>query len=248
MIIGTTGPTVFNEEIKSLVQDYYKSTPLYINQDGAENLDWVLDNINGLILSGGRDISPIIYDEEITNGDSLSNFDLLRDKREMYLIEGCFKRNIAVMGLCRGLQILSIYHGLKSVFMKDINGSSVCHAPNKSGIELDGLPCHKVYCLDKHKEEFFDVEYCNSFHHQSVWFFDTPKGLDFYTNHGIEVLAYAHLEYKDNGNKRADKKIVELMKGINNRWIAAQWHPESSPNDKVNKIVLDKFKDMLPKI
>lgn len=242
LVIGTTGPTIFNDEIKSLVQNYYKSTPLYINQDGAENLDWVLENIDALILAGGRDIAPMTYGEEITNGDCLTNFDINRDKREMYLIEGCIKRKIPILGICRGFQIMAIFHGMKGAFMKDINGSEVCHSPSKSGIELEGLPCHKVFCLPKYREEFFDVEYSNSFHHQGLWFFDTPKGLDFYTNKGVEVLAYSHLEYKT--SKRDDKKIVELMRGEN--WIACQWHPEEKPEDKVNSIVLEKFRAMLP--
>ena len=77
-ILGTTGPSIFNPEVKSLVEDYFESIPLYINQDTEEGLEWVLKNINGLILAGGRDVCPISYNEEITNGDSLSSFDMER--------------------------------------------------------------------------------------------------------------------------------------------------------------------------
>lgn len=244
MIIGTTGPSVFNDEIKSLVQDYYKATPLYINQDGKENLEWVLDNIGALILAGGRDIYPLNYGQEISSHNSLTNFDKPRDERELYLIKRCLELDIPILGICRGHQILAIAHGLHDYFMPDIFGSSICHNPHSiKSLDLDGLPSHFLYCLKNYHNEFFDKRAVNSFHHQAVYFSD--KHLEDYKEKGIEVIGYSYLNYKE-GNK-AEQKIIELMRGVNKRWISTQWHPECDTDYFPNKLVLDKFKEMFPK-
>ena len=243
-ILGTTGPSIFNPEVKSLVEDYFESIPLYINQDTEEGLEWVLKNINGLILAGGRDVCPISYNEEITNGDSLSSFDMERDKREMYLIKRCFELDIPILGICRGHQMLGVYHGL--FLIKDIRNSGVCHNPNIEKINLDNLPCHKIYCLEPYQEEYFKEGFFSSFHHQALFFQDSPQHIHYYKEHNCEILGYAHLTY-DVGKQKA-QKIVELMRGVNNRFISAQKHLETEYTENLlSQKILDKFKEMIIK-
>lgn len=56
---------------------------------------------DGLILTGGNDLSSISGDE----------IDLKRDNFEKALIEYCIKNQIPVYGVCRGLQIINEYFG-----------------------------------------------------------------------------------------------------------------------------------------
>lgn len=240
MIIGTSGPTIFNAEIKSMVENFYDATPLYITQDRKQDLDWVLDSIDALILAGGRDISPMSYGDEITTNDRLNTFDFARDVREMYLIKKCFELDIPILGICRGHQILGIYHKLH--LMKDITNYEVCHNPNAHKIELDNLPCHFIYCLPEYQDDFWTKEYCNSFHHQSLYF--NNKYLQNYKNSGVDVIGVANITYKT--SKDPAENIIELMKGNKNRWISTQNHPEISyDTNKADKIILTKFKEMI---
>ena len=221
-VIGVTGPSVYSPEVQSMVEEYFEAIPLSITQNGAEDLALPLSQIDGLIMAGGRDVCPLFYKQEITNGDSLSNFDLSRDKREEILIAECLKREIPVFGICRGHQMLGVVHGL--FLIKDINGSEICHSPNYAKIDLEGLPAHFVECFDEFSGEFFEKEFVNSFHHQALWYTDKQKGKDWIRNKGIEVLGIARTQYKT--SNKDEQQIIELMRGENKKWISCQWHPE----------------------
>lgn len=236
-VIGYTGPSVFSGEIHSMIEDYYEACPIYINQNDTEHLDYLINQIHGLILAGGRDICPTSYGKEIFNGQALSNFDVARDTRESYLIEQCFKKNIPILGICRGHQILGVYHGISLI--QNISWSTVCHSPGASKIELDGIPPHLLYIYKDFQKEFFEKDFVSSFHHQALPIPANAK--ESYKKVGIELLGYSYLNY--------DKQPVlinELMRGINNRWISCQSHPETEwSSNKAAEIILSKFKDMV---
>ena len=235
LIFGATCPSIFSPEIQEMTENYFGAVHLTVNQDKHEDLEWILSEIDALILAGGKDIMPMIYKEEITNGDSLSSFDYKRDLREMYLIKRCFELDIPILGICRGHQLLGIYHGMG--FNKDIHGSQICHSPGAAKIELDGLPCHYLYLFKKCQKEFgFEKEFVNSFHHQALNYCEK--------NDNVEVLGYSHLQYAH--GQYSDRRIIELMRGIKNSWLSTQFHPETDfSTNKASKIVLDKFKEMI---
>ena len=67
-----------------------------------------LDSVDGLIIGGGDDISPSLYGAEIMADARL---DPERDALERRLAEEAFARNIPVLGICRGAQMLNVALG-----------------------------------------------------------------------------------------------------------------------------------------
>jgi gamma-glutamyl-gamma-aminobutyrate hydrolase PuuD len=88
--------------------------------DGA---DETLDAIDGLILSGGGDLDPTLYGEEphpATGGVRPE-----RDVAEVRLLEAALERDMPVLAVCRGSQILNVIRG----------GDLVQHLPDVVGDE-----------------------------------------------------------------------------------------------------------------
>jgi putative glutamine amidotransferase len=74
----------------------------------ADAVEETLDAIDGLILSGGADIDPSLYgagnhDKTITQPE--------RDSAEFALLEAALAREMPVLGICRGMQVLNVLHG-----------------------------------------------------------------------------------------------------------------------------------------
>ncbi|SIO14051.1 putative glutamine amidotransferase [Rhodovulum sp. ES.010] len=67
-----------------------------------------LDAVDGLIIGGGDDISPDLYDMQIVTSARL---DPERDALERCLVEGALARGKPVLGICRGAQMINVALG-----------------------------------------------------------------------------------------------------------------------------------------
>lgn len=67
------------------------------------------DDLDGLILQGGADVSPGNYGEIPMKPEWAG--DSTRDFYEFALIEACMERRIPIIGLCRGAQVINVYFG-----------------------------------------------------------------------------------------------------------------------------------------
>jgi putative glutamine amidotransferase len=83
--------------------------PLIIPPAGDMTL--LLDAMDGLIVAGGPDISPASYGEQ--PGPMTTEFYPDQDFSEMGLIKEAINRDMPLLGICRGMQILSVSHGGK---------------------------------------------------------------------------------------------------------------------------------------
>ena len=90
------------------------------SSDGVEE---TLDAIDGLVLSGGGDLDPTLYGDEphpATGGVSPE-----RDAAEVALLQVALDRDMPVLAVCRGSQILNVVRG----------GDLVQHLPEVVGDE-----------------------------------------------------------------------------------------------------------------
>ena len=80
--------------------------PLTLDKEAIKHQVSLLD---GLILSGGQDVNPHRYGQE-----PLPKLGIISDKRDEYefiLLEEAKAKNIAIMGICRGLQLINVFEG-----------------------------------------------------------------------------------------------------------------------------------------
>ena len=71
--------------------------------------DEVLDRIDGLILIGGADVGPANYGAEPHPTVDVPR--VTRDASELLLFRGALARDLPVLGICRGLQVMAVGSG-----------------------------------------------------------------------------------------------------------------------------------------
>ena len=79
--------------------------PAYADDDAAG----VLEVLDGLVLVGGEDIGPATYGHEPHALTDPAN--VRRDQAELALARGAIARDLPVLGVCRGFQILNVAYG-----------------------------------------------------------------------------------------------------------------------------------------
>jgi putative glutamine amidotransferase len=68
-------------------------------------VDETLDALDGLVLSGGADLDPVSYGED---SHSTTSPQPERDRAELALLEAALARELPVLAICRGMQLLNV--------------------------------------------------------------------------------------------------------------------------------------------
>ena len=79
------------------------------NEAGASAPDEVLDLLDGLILAGGADLDPAAYGA--IAAPSTIGFRAERDRFELALARAALARDLPLLGICRGMQLLNVARG-----------------------------------------------------------------------------------------------------------------------------------------
>ena len=87
----------------------------------AEIADAVLDGLDGLIITGGKDVDPARYGQEAHPTTDAPRPE--RDAWEDALLTAAIARELPFLGICRGLQLLNVARG----------GSLIQHLPDVVG-------------------------------------------------------------------------------------------------------------------
>ncbi|MFY9214585.1 MAG: gamma-glutamyl-gamma-aminobutyrate hydrolase family protein [Tissierellaceae bacterium] len=172
--------------------------------DDWESIDGYLEVLDGIILTGGGDALPILYGEapmwEVTD------ICHKRDSMEMEIIKRAYNKNIPLLGICRGMQMINIALGgsLYQDIYRQIPGVlghsskySISQGYHTIRVTKDSL-LHDIL----KREEIL----VNSYHHQSV--------KDLGANLRISALAL--------------DGVVEGIESTTDRFIlGVQFHPEA---------------------
>lgn len=159
--------------------------------------DPIPDDIDGLCISGGGDIESARYGEADT---ACADVDPDRDALEIEIAKAAIERDLPVLGICRGFQILNVV--LEGSLVQDVPG----HRPE----EREGLIEHhdvKVRVGSRLAKATGGAPLTvNSRHHQAV----TSETL------GRGLVATAIVD-----------DLIEAFELVDRRWVVGvQWHPE----------------------
>ena len=90
---------------------------------GEDAVEETLDALDGLLFSGGSDLDPSLYGAEPHPSVNGTRPD--RDRAELALMEAALERDMPVLAVCRGMEILNVARG----------GDLVQHLPDVVGHE-----------------------------------------------------------------------------------------------------------------
>ena len=169
-VIGITGN--YNQETCTLAEGYYQSVlkaggipfiipPFY----ETDRLGELLDRLDGIIFSGGGDINPLLLGEEPIK--ELHSITPERDLQELLLARLAYDRQIPMLGICKGIQIINA--ALGGTNYQDIHtqmeGIRIKHSQDQDR----RYPSHQVSITDGSiLAKLLGTELAvNSFHHQA---------------------------------------------------------------------------------
>ena len=174
--------------------------------DEAEQLAGeILDNCDGLLLSGGTDVDPKIFGE--VPHTALGRVDGPRDPFEITLAREAVRRDMPVLGICRGLQVLNV--ALGGTLIQDIPSdvlNATIHETGENRVEIAHDVVIEAGSLLARLLSTTRVG-VNSFHHQAA------KRV----GEGLTVSATSPLDGIIEGLEMNDRAFV----------VAVQWHPEN---------------------
>jgi putative glutamine amidotransferase len=173
-LIGiTAGNDPKNEQLYILRWDYVRCVeaagglPVILAPGGTSKHPGLFDRIHGIIVSGGVDIQPERYGEE--PHPALGRTSAERDAFELQLVADAVKKEIPVLGICRGNQVLNV--SLGGTLVQDIPsqiGRTIIHNDleqprNTIAHSVRIEPGSRLASILP-----FEEMAVNSFHHQSV--------------------------------------------------------------------------------
>lgn len=226
--IVTRGDQVESQSLPrySVIQQYAKvlarfgGAVVLIPPQSQESLSICFDHLHGLLLAGGHDISLGISERDIAS-QGAGNFDLERDEAEVILTKIALEKDIPLLGICRGMQLLNVMSG--GTILPDIYTSkpdAIKHSfdwragDNCHDIEI--IPNTKLSELSDHKTAYR----INGNHHQCI----DKLGDD------IIISAVA-----------VDGVIEAIERPSKNYVLGVQWHPEWMTEDDLSQRIFSSF-------
>lgn len=201
-----------------LREDYVRSVekagglPFVLAPGRPEDAPELLERLGGLLLTGGGDIDPSLFGEQ--RHPSVTSIVRERDDFEIALAQGALRRDLPLLAICRGQQVLNVAAG--GTLVQDIPSQvagGVSHDPERERWETT----HDVQIVPGTRLRAIlgrDTVAVNSFHHQSVK--DVGRGL---------VVSA----------RSPEDAVVEALEAPDRRFaVGVQWHPESFWNQRDN--------------
>jgi putative glutamine amidotransferase len=211
-VIGVTaGHSTHSREVFALRDDYLRAVekagglPVILAPGPVAHVGELLGRLDGLLLSGGTDIDPEHYGED--PHETVAGVSHERDAFELAISREALPRDLPVLAICRGHQVLNVATG--GTLVQDI-ASQIEGALNHDPKGERWEPAHEVRILPGTRLRSIlgsDRIAVNSIHHQAV---RTP-------GQGVVVSACSLGDDVVEGIEMPGRRFV----------VGVQWHPEA---------------------
>lgn len=194
--------------------------PLIIPINELGPAEEYINIIDGLLISGGQDISPFLYGEEPRN--VIGPTSPKRDLVEQDLLKEAVRQGKAVLGVCRGMQLINVVFGGNLLQDLSENPEITLQHVQKT---RPNYSTHTVHVnQDSHLSNIIaDKSRVNSFHHQAIN--QLAPGLKVSARSSDNVI-----------------EAIELM-DQDHSIVGIQWHPELTYYK--DEMAMDIFKDIV---
>jgi putative glutamine amidotransferase len=173
----------------------------------AEHATFALDGVDGLLVAGGADVDPARYGAARDPHTGAARSD--RDDWELALVHAALARDLPLLAVCRGMQVLNVALG----------GDLVQHLPDTTGTDLH---CPVVGRHGRHEVDLADGSLLAgiagtraeiaTYHHQAVG------------RLGADLVATGW----------AQDGVVEAVEAPTRGWVVGvQWHPEAHAGESL---------------
>ena len=186
----------------------------------VKDIPTLLSRLDGVLLSGGGDIAPALSGNE--NDVYSRNISASRDALELKIVETAVMKDLPLLGICRGCQILnvalggSLYTDIDAQYPTSIRHSqSAVHSPAYLAHEVKIMPDSVLASILR--QPTLPV---NSRHHQAV-----------------RQLAPGFLV-----TAQASDGLIEAIELAGKRFcLGVQWHPESLQSSEAQRRIFEGF-------
>jgi putative glutamine amidotransferase len=178
-----------------------------------EGLEETLDALDGVIFSGGGDLDPGLYDAEPHPETDAPR--AARDAAELRMLEAALERDMPVLAICRGSQVLNVARG----------GNLVQHLPEEVGHDQHR---HEPGAFSDH-----DVKVSADSRLGALLGEHTPVKSHHHQGYGRIGEGLREVAWAEDG-------LVEGLEDPNKRFaVGVLWHPEEEEDSALFKALVD---------
>ena len=196
----------------------HNAIPVMILDYPDQQLNFLLNELDGIIFSGGSDVDPKSYNEDHIDSE-LWPGDPVRDSFEKKIYDKVVETSIPILAICRGAQFINVAMG--GTLYQDLKTQVSQSITHRNHEQYDKLHHEIKFSKGSLIQQFYkdsSKHYVNSIHHQGIK--DLAPNLIVEATCPVDNIIEAY-RYKD-----IDKKFI----------LGVQWHPEFKPK-KEDKLI-----------